>query len=120
MLIDERLEPERRRRLAEALLVLTHEARGYVIDPAGIAGPYGVFGPEDVPIAGVRVQAPQSQLQGITDERGVAFLPGAPVNTPTDVLVDAATLQPVAAPSASIRFKADRRSPRGRSSPPRG
>jgi hypothetical protein len=55
----------------------------------------GVFGPEDVPIAGVRVQAPQSQLQGITDERGVAFLPGAPVNAPTDVLVDAATLPDV-------------------------
>ena len=40
-LADERIEPERRRRLAEALLVLTHEARGYVIDPAGIAGPRG-------------------------------------------------------------------------------
>ena len=40
-LADERIEPERRRRLAEALLVLTHEGRGYVIDAAGVAGPRG-------------------------------------------------------------------------------
>ncbi|HEX6588092.1 MAG TPA: hypothetical protein VF039_03635 [Longimicrobiales bacterium] len=45
-LIDERLEPERRRRLAEALLALTWSARGYVIDPAGIAGPRGVVEPD--------------------------------------------------------------------------
>ena len=45
-LLDERMDAERRRRLGEALLALTHAGRGYVIDAAGIAGPRGRFEPE--------------------------------------------------------------------------
>lgn len=41
VLIDERLEPARRRRLAEALLALTWSGRGYMVDASGVIGPRG-------------------------------------------------------------------------------
>lgn len=48
-LLDERLEPERRRRLGEALLAMTYQGRSYAIDPAGIAGPRGPREPDPGP-----------------------------------------------------------------------
>ena len=101
VLIDERLEPERRRRLAEALLALTWAGRGYVIDPAGIAGPRGRVEPH---IAAAHAQLVIAAVAEAADPRvGEEAVRLAYVLAQAEGLADPVLLRAIAHAAALIR-----------------